>query len=601
MASLTRLHALWPLLASGAGLFLVFLGEQGFGEDPQLRPFVSGAGALAVLAGLLGRALEPDRDPDAGVRPRLLRLHALLLAGLGCHGLSLLLEGPWATVLFVLGLVVLSVAAVPMLLTELALAPVAYNASYERARFRQAWTRGLGFGLLVPCLSLGNLLAETHDLEFALARGAQTRPSKATLGAVRELTQPVEIRLFFPRANEVADLLSTYFAPLQAANELLTVEVMDQAIEREAAQAARVNQNGWVALVRGELSEKIRVGTERSQAKRRLRDFDRDFLEAFLKIGSQRKVAYFTVGHGERAFERAAKDGEPSAVRFLADNLEKLQYALKPLGIAEGLGDGVPEDAEILFVMGPQTPLLPQEQQAILRSLRQGARVFLALEPGTEGLADELLEGAGLAFDPVPLANPRIHVTLTRSRRDHLALASNAYRPSPVTRTLRRDSRVATVFVEAGSLELAEASPEKVTARALVEAMPGTYRDADRDLELDEGEAEPGGFLLAATAAFASTSTTAGDDDEGRLVVMSDVDVASDEFVQLVQGNLLLLRDSVLWLQRSEDPVVTVDDDEDVKIVHRKDEDLAVFYGTTFGIPGLVLLLGFIVRRRRRG
>jgi hypothetical protein len=47
--------------------------------------------------------------------------------------------------------------------------------------------------------------------------------------------------------------------------------------------------------------------------------------------------------------------------------------------------------------------------------------------------------------------------------------------------------------------------------------------------------------------------------------------------------------------------VVTVDDDEDVKIVHRKDEDLAVFYGTTFGIPGLVLLLGFIVRRRRRG
>jgi len=600
MAGLTRLHGLWPVVASLSGLFVVFLGERGFGADPTLRLFVTGAGALAVIAGVLGRALEPNREPEAGVRPRLLLLHGLLVLGLGSYGLSLLLEDPGRTVTFALALVLISAGGVPLLLIEMALAPVAYNAAYERARFRQAWTRGLGFGLLVPCLALVNLLAETHDAEFALARGAQTQPSKTTLSTVRELTEPLELRLFFPRSNEVADLLETYFRPIEAANELVTVTVMDQAIEREAAEAVKVNENGWVALVRGDLSEKIKVGTDRRQARRRLRSFDGDFLEAFVQVGSQRKVAYFTVGHRERGFERPAKDGEPSAVRFLAENLEKLQYELKPLGLADGLADGVPEDAEILFVMGPERPLLPQEQQAILRSLRQGARVFLALEPGAEGLADELLAGVGLAFDPVPLANPRIHVALTKSRRDHLALASNAYRPSPVTRTLRSDRRVATVFVEAGGLEVTEPSPEGVEVTPTVETMPGTYRDADGDLKLDEGEATPSGFLLGATARFARTSTTAEAEDEGRLVVFSDVDVASDEFVQLVQGNLVLLRDSVLWLQRSTDPVVTVNEDQDVKIVHRKDEDLAIFYGTTFGIPGLVLLLGALVRRRRR-
>ncbi|MEM6367982.1 MAG: Gldg family protein [Myxococcota bacterium] len=599
MAGLTRLHSLWPLLVSGGGLFLFFLGEQGLGDDPQLRPSVSGLGAAAVLAGLLGRILEPNRDPEAGVRGRLISLHTGLVLGLAIYGLSTLLEGVGQTVCFTLALVITSMCALPLLLVEMALAPVAYNAEYERARFRQAWTRGLGFGLLVPCIALANLLAETHDLELPLARGAQTRPSEATVAAVQELTEPLEVRLFFPRANQVADLLQTYFSPLEAANELLSVRVMDHAIEREAARAVSVGKNGWVAVVRGDVSEKLRVGVERRGARSRLRRFDRDFLEAFVKVGSQRKRAYFTVGHGERPFERSAKDGEPSAVRFLAKNLEKLQYELKPLGLADGLDDGVPEDAEILFIMGPETPLLSQEQEAILDSLRKGARVFMALEPGAKSPAETLLAGAGLRFDPQPLANPRVHVALTKSRRDHLALASNAYQPSPITRNLMRDGRVATVFYEAGGLQL-EPGEEDVDTRRAIASMPGTYQDADGDLELDEGEAKANGYLLAATARFTSTSTTADEDAEGRLVVLADVDAAADEFVQLVQGNLSMLRDSVLWLQRAEDPVVTINEEEDVKIVHRKDEDLAIFYGTTFGLPGLVLLVGFVVKRRRR-
>jgi len=43
-----------------------------------------------------------------------------------------------------------------------------------------------------------------------------------------------------------------------------------------------------------------------------------------------------------------------------------------------------------------------------------------------------------------------------------------------------------------------------------------------------------------------------------------------------------------------------VDSSEDIKIIHRKEEDVAVFYGTTFGVPLLVLGLGWLAQRRRR-
>ena len=84
------------------------------------------------------------------------------------------------------------------------------------------------------------------------------------------------------------------------------------------------------------------------------------------------------------------------------------------------------------------------------------------------------------------------------------------------------------------------------------------------------------------------------------MVVLSDVDALADELVTQVQGNLVLLRDVFLWLQKEDDPVVTVDADDDVKIVHRREEDVMVFYGTTFGVPLLVLGLGWFVQRRRR-
>ena len=88
--------------------------------------------------------------------------------------------------------------------------------------------------------------------------------------------------------------------------------------------------------------------------------------------------------------------------------------------------------------------------------------------------------------------------------------------------------------------------------------------------------------------------------DEGRVFVLADVDAFSDDLLQVSQGNSYLLRDIVLWLQAKDEPVVPTVADADKKIEHRREDDAYLFYGTTFGVPALVIFMGWLATRRRR-
>ncbi|NJK88259.1 MAG: hypothetical protein HC923_01940 [Myxococcales bacterium] len=126
-----------------------------------------------------------------------------------------------------------------------------------------------------------------------------------------------------------------------------------------------------------------------------------------------------------------------------------------------------------------------------------------------------------------------------------------------------------------------------------VRSLETTFKDADSDLVRGPEEAR-GSFPLA----LALTQTSTAGTSEGRLFAIADADAISDDLVQQIQGNAMLLRDVVFWLKRDDVPEITVDAPDDVKIVHRKDEDLIVFYGATFGVPLLLLGLGWFAQRR---
>ena len=131
----------------------------------------------------------------------------------------------------------------------------------------------------------------------------------------------------------------------------------------------------------------------------------------------------------------------------------------------------------------------------------------------------------------------------------------------------------------------------------MIRSLPDTWIDLDRNARLDEDGETRGIYNLAAAIEGRAS------DDEGhsdwRAVAFADADWLADGYLRN-PGNAQALADVVSWLQGEEAARVEVE--EDVPIVHTRENDVVWFYGTTFAPPLLVLGAGLWgVRRRRSG
>jgi hypothetical protein len=603
-----RIHELWPTFVATAGLFLVFVGERVFTGDDSTRFALAGLGGAALVAAIGWRAKEWSiADAD---RRRVSTLILACTAGLGAavlmyalipgvfHGDSSASERIRG-VLWAMWPIVLVSSLVPLVAIEFATASVAYIDRYEHARVRRSLERGLALALLLSSLFLANYIANRHDEKWDLSAGNQATASDVTQRAIRDLTKPVEVYLFFPRASDVAETVARYFEPLTRSNSNLTIKTIDHALASELSKKAKVTENGYVAILHGEASEKIRVGEKMQTARSNLRRFDQNFLKALITVTTSKKVAYFTHGHDERADKAPHEDDKRAAVNVLRRQLESWQFTVKNFGIAEGSTSEVPKDASILFVMGPEKPLLEAEIDTLKRYVDRGGRLFVALEGEREGdpMAG-LLSAYGLTFDKTILANVVSNAPLTKTDEDKVLIWTNKYSSHASVTTMTRNEKLATVFNRSGSLAALDGKIENIKTDMVITAVPDTFADTDGDMAFDEGERKD---KLGLAAAVTRTSTTGKKELEGRVFILSDVDVVADDFIKLIKGNVLLMADIVYWLQLTQDPIIPTIEEKDVKIVHRKDQDALLFYGTTFGVPILVMGAGmFQIRRRRR-
>ncbi|MBK8014282.1 MAG: Gldg family protein [Deltaproteobacteria bacterium] len=612
-----RIHRLWPHGAVLLGLAVLFIGERLAGSEPNLVTL--GLGSTFLLAAVLARATELQAAPRE-LRPVLRRLLSATLGVFLAIGVYALIRFAFPGdspaferirgALWVLMPIVLTVSILPLVAIEAATMPVAYNVRYEEARILRAYHRGLGLALFLSSLFVGNYIVATNDEKVDLAYGNQASASEATRLAVQEVTQPVKVVLFWPRANEVADRVLRYFEPLAKSNPHLTIERVDQALASELAQKAGVSENGYIAVLRENSKEKVRIGTDADSARSNLRHLDKSFLDALIKVSSSDKVVYFTVGHGERTWTIDNKEDVRPPIKLLKRQLEAWQYKVKTLGVGEGLATELPKDAGLIFIMGPEKPFLAPEIETLNKAISAGARVVIALEAERDGDGLEgLLTGLGLRFDKTILANETKNAPLTRTPVDNTYIWSNKYSSHASVTSLTRNDRLVTLLFKSGALVETKPNPALpgIKTDVVIRAMDGTFADLNGNFVFDAAteKKESWPLAVAVTKTPATSTKVKGADpkkDEGRVFVLADVDAFSDDLLQVSQGNSYLLRDIVLWLQVNDEPVVPTVADADKKIEHRRADDAYLFYGTTFGIPALILIAGLatVERRRRR-
>jgi len=554
----------WIFSGYLAGLVLVYVGERVLSGLEKGSGFFTAVGVLLVLVTTLMR-FSP-RFRSGGDRRSIESLLAVLSAA-GLLGLALYgLTTPWGIehslgklqeptrsrvgdLVQVAWVVLIVLATLPMIFAEMALRPMRTSERPESRRVRAAAGAGLTLALAAVYGALFVYAASGVKLDVDFSYFKTSRASESTKKLAKSLGDPVRVVAFFPAVSEVKTHVMRYLEELKPEAPKLQVEVQDRLLAPKLAKELRATQDGVIVLSRGSTTQTIVVGTELETAKGKLKTLDRDFQEQLTKLAHSRRTAYITIGHGELTETKSsgADDAAARSGSILRTLLQRQNYLVKDLGLGQGLGRDVPDDADVVLVIGPTEPFSNEELGSLKRYLgpRHG-KLFLALDgeafstrdsvtlptpepsaksptapsvvasasakplasakppasaepppaPPSGPLAD-LAALVGLTYGTDPLANERMHVRMRNDDSDRSRLISQSFSSHASVSTLSKNtSRAGVAFFGSGNLEKARGATERIDFA--VRAPGGTFADKNRNYQFDRDGEKQTSFNLAA-------------------------------------------------------------------------------------------------------
>ena len=400
---------LWVVPAYVLGLVLVYLGERVLEPMPTARYLVTAVGLGAVSGATVVRFLPRFRV--GGERQDIEKLLGVLsvfgVAALATYFLTsdfgweksglIALEPETGQrlrgVLTIVWVVLVLVATLPMLFAEAALLPMRHAERPEARRVRAAAVSGL---TLVVAATYGALFVYSADkvaVRVDYSYFKTSRASDSTRKIADSLSEPLEVVAFFPQVSEVKTEVENYLTELGRGVPNLKIEIQDRLLVPKRAKELKATQDGVIVLAKGSVTESLTIGVDEKNARAKLKTLDRDFQEKLLKIVRARRVAYLTVGHGELN-DPSQDDGSQRSVKIARTILQKQNYLVKDLGLSQGLGSEVPDDADVVFVLGPTEPFAREELASLERFGARGGRLFIALDPDAVSWAEA---GSGAA------------------------------------------------------------------------------------------------------------------------------------------------------------------------------------------------------------
>lgn len=624
-----RIPALACTIPYLVGMLLIYVGERLVGSPQGVRLLLDGFGLAAILWAVIGRLV--NRAGSSGERRSVEgRVLAAYLAGILALALYALQLDPvrsallpfleagkgldrFEGILEVLWPIVWISAVLPLVFMEISYASMARAPRIERWRVAFSARSGLTIAWLCATLFLVNYIANVHNRKWDLTYLRVSSPSEQAREMVSNLTEPLDVVLFFPDVNEVREEVLSYLSELEPLSDLLRVSAYDQVLEPKKAEELGARQNGTLAFRYGDKKETLRLGLDLDEARSKLNKLDEEFQKKFLTLVAAKKIAYFTTGHGERPYDWTTDKDARAPVKDLKSILRKQNFEVKPLGVGQGLGSEVPEDASLVLIIDPTEDFLPEELDALHRYLDRGGRMWVALDPESRSNIADLVASYGVRFVGVPLANDRYYLRAHYNKADRYNVFTNRTSSHSSVNTLSRNaSRMAVVLPGTGYLEKVDGAPGKVVMT--LRSMSMTWADENRNLEHDGPEEEKKTYDLAAAVTAPVTASAEGEaetvpagqkgKDEMRMIVLADADALSDKAIGNL-GNYYLFADGLKWLIGEEAVLGSVTTEEDVRITHTKQEDVAWFYLTIFAVPAFLLVIGIIYNqlrlRRRRG
>ncbi len=456
----------WALPTYLVGLGLIYIGERVVSADGMNRWALTVAGVTAAVTAASARVVS-SFGAGSQSRRRIERwLGVLSWLGLGAVGLYFIgeyrlipgaregaggieyaqrLEGLWIVVWSIL----LGAAVVPLIFGETALGPMRRSARPELGRVRTALSAGAVLAFAAAYCGLAVYAVGDQNWKVDYSYFKTSRPGESTQKIVRSLNEPVTAYAFFPAVNEVKSETMSYLNELsKLSGGKLRVETHDRLLTPKLARQYRVSRDGTVVLVKGEGDVSFNVGSEMEDAKANLKILDETVQKNLLRIARSSRIAYLTVGHGELNDRAGGRQGEENSAGIAKQVLDALGYRARDLGLNEGLGREVPEDATVVLVLGPSEPFAPEELATLERYAARGGKLLLALDPGrtasrtglvSAGSDENTPKDESVATTPASPAAPAPAASASASPSAALPAVSSETRVAPPTPSLAQN------------------------------------------------------------------------------------------------------------------------------------------------------------------
>ncbi len=482
-----------------------------------------------------------------------------------------------------------------------------------RRQLVRTGTLSAGVLLVAALFLILNYLGWKYHHRFDWTAGSVYSLSEKSHNVVKDLKKDVEFVVFIAPGQNLYEPVHEILSQYDAASQHIQVRYFDP--ERNPVEAQQLVQKynasstGQVVVVSGEqrrviesadLAELDYSGMQMGEApKMTAFKGEQLFTGALLQLEEGRKPkVLFTTGHGERSLDDRDIHGMSSTHDLLGrDNFELEEWASRTAA-------AVPQGSDLVVVAGPTSPFIESELKAFTAYLNGGGRMLVLVDPTlgqTAGAGliptslNQWLTGYGVKVGDDIVIDP----SGAYPGAPPYTLYPTSYGDHPITQPLSQ-SKVPVLLNVARSVAAGPTGSFQVTELLkTTEAGWGETSFANLD---ERPEKDPADLPGPVSLGVAVESPRDSGKRPLRLVVLGDSDLATNQIVEGMPADAVLLANSLNWLaQREALLTIPPKKTEHVRLNLTAGQLRTLYLTVLLFLPCLAIALGtFVYFRRRR-
>jgi ABC-type uncharacterized transport system involved in gliding motility auxiliary subunit len=459
--------------------------------------------------------------------------------------------------------------------------------------------------VLLGIIGVINYLSAKHYIRFDLTEAEQYTLSGRTIAILENLETGIKAIAFVKDGPEFRNRAERLLEQYRYRSRKFEFEFIDPDKTPRMAEEYGVKRYDTFIVIGG--AEKPK-GEERRETIHPILS-EETLTNALIKVTSKReKVVYFTRGHGEKSID----DINSRGYEQVREALKSENFRVSSLVLAGG--EGVPVDADIVVVAGPEKEFFDAELEMLDSYLEEGGKLFFMIDPFTVEKTARFPEKYG-----VRLSKDIIVDKLSKMfGGDYLLPTVSNY---DLDHEITEGFSVLTIFPVARSIGIADGTAQGANAVRLAFTQPGTWGETDRErleggaASMDKEKDNIGPLTVAAAVevelrsekdaplgAHAGADADAHDhtDEKGAMVVVGDSDFIANSYIG-VGGNLDLFMNMANWLAGDHESISIRPKDPEMAPIIFSDTQLALIAGLCIiGFPLAVLVPGLWINIARR-